>query len=294
MLRIIFVLIASLIISSGLYFFSDKLTGISPRIRLAEYQDKFKKWEAASNGTGEQAIKDSIIEIEETLKVKPEQNLIFLYISSLKNLININPNSSEAMLKLADLSFDKQLFDVAEAYYQEYLKLQPEDLIVQAKLASSLTFQNKLLEGEELLRKIIKKNPDDFKNLTFLAINLMQQERKKEAVELIQKAINLAQDEKVKEKLGGFLRKLQTPEWIVALANNLSANPMVGSKLLDIQVEENKLKLYLSDFPMQAMPDIARNKFLANIKSQVDKKIKIIEFLDASDKNVMYTETVTK
>ena len=79
---------------------------------------------------------------------------------------------------------------------------------------------------------------------------------------------------------------------IVDLVSN---NPIAGSKFVRSDLADGGiLKLYFNEFPMQAMPPFAKDKFLGPIKNllqqaQADKNAKLsaVQFVDQSSMQVM-------
>ena len=229
----------------------------------------------------------------------PPSNLVFESIEVLGEILKLDPKHKEALISMADLSFSQQAFPKALEFYKRYLELAPDDLSAKAKYASSLTFVGNFKEAIKELDYVISKDPKNFHALAYLSITYAQMGDKTKALQAGEKALTLAPDEEAKKRFLNFIDSLkaqpQTGEVLSdeqSIVQAIRNNPVAGPKFVDFKRQsEDTLVLYLKDFPMQAMPPFAKEKFFSGLKASVpvgaQSKIKTIVFADKESGQVM-------
>jgi cytochrome c-type biogenesis protein CcmH/NrfG len=234
-------------------------------------------------------------------------------IGALREVLNINPEDSEALLLMADISFEMQAFTKATEFYGAYLKGNPEDDVIRSRYASSLTFTGRAGEAKGILQNVIERNPKAFQPRAFLAFALAELGEIEEMRKAGDEALALATDDRARAMLESFLQKIaqagegkdevggtlettstSTPQFAtlkgtpsgLKVMDFLSKNPVAGPKLRGFQEEGSTLRVLLDNFPMEAMPPFAREKFLGGIreflKAEKITDIDLIEFRDAT------------
>jgi tetratricopeptide (TPR) repeat protein len=198
-----------------------------------------------------------------------------------KRILSIDPNDRQALLDLGDLCFDQKIFQKALEYYDRYLALEPNDDPVRAQRASTLTFIGKVDESIATLREITGRQPSSFKALAYLSIALAQKGEIAEAQHIGQKALEVSPNTEARARFGAFLGSLgqtgtqtgaqvpPTADWLAALQEKIKANPIAGSKFIRAEQTGTTIVLLFHDFPMEGMPDFAKNKFINSIQSQI-------------------------
>ncbi len=218
-------------------------------------------------------------EYQEKRSAKKNEN-IFTLIEKVKE----NPKNKKAILEVAQISFENQVFDKSAEYYKKYLDIVPEDNNVRAKYASALSFSGKFESALNELKNILKKDPNNFHANAYTSITLSQLGKNKEALKYGKLALNHAPDKEAKMRFSDFLKKISTNkknedknnvlnehlEIITFVKNNKIAGPkFVYAKSLD----SSTLNLYFNNFPMDKMPDFAKKKFYAGFKSNTKLSI---------------------
>jgi tetratricopeptide (TPR) repeat protein len=224
-------------------------------------------------------------------------------------ITELYPQNTEALLQIADLSFDERLFKNSAKYYEKYMQIKKDDLIVKARYASALTFTGQHEKSEKLLREILAVEPNNFQALAYLSITLSEKGDKQGAIEIGEKAQELAPNEEGKKRFTQFLATLEkapyaearteSPEvqsqsdWLKVLEGTIKSNPVAGSKFSKIELVGEKLKIYMNNFPMQQMPEFAKEKFIGSIIKNIDtSQVKSIDFIDAESGTVMVQKLV--
>jgi tetratricopeptide (TPR) repeat protein len=196
-----------------------------------------------------------------------------------REVLLLDEHDDEALLALADISFGQKLFGKAADYFERYLKEKPEDEGARARYASALSFIGKIDAAIKELQHILEKDPKNFQGLAFLAIAYAQKGEKATAQLIGNQALEVAPHEEAKNKLKNFLDKLNRPQTKPTppekqgeaisqeFENNIKNNPVAGPKFVRGVIGGDNLVLIFKDFPMQAMPLFALEKFLTTLRN---------------------------
>ncbi len=216
----------------------------------------------------------------------PKNEEIFDLIDALREILRIEPNDARALQAMAELSFRQKVYDKAAEYYARYLTQAPEDNAARARYGSVLTLLGKVAEAEKQLTQVLKTSPNDFMVNAYYALLLAQKGEISKAKKVAQAALANAPSEEAKKEFSGFLDRLEsTPEGtklmpapeaetVTPLDGFFKANPVAGPKFVKSEYgKEGIIRVYFHDFPMSAMPPIAKEKFFGSIKAFVAKEI---------------------
>ena len=143
----------------------------------------------------------------------PSQALALDILDSLSHVLRLAPDDDQALIMMANLSFNQKIFDKSADFYKRYLVINPEDSEARASYASSLTFLGKFDEAIKELDSVIAKKPDYFQAIAYKAIAFAQMGKPAEAVALGQKALALSPNEEAKARFAGFLDSLAKGSW---------------------------------------------------------------------------------
>ncbi len=245
----------------------------------------------------------------------PPQSLVFETIDNLRNVLNLSPEDPEALIAMADISFDQQAFEKAIDFYQRYIKVNKDDLNARSRYASSLTFIGKHKEALAELESVLKIAPDNFHARAYSAIAYAQMGNLDEAKKFGQSALEVAPSPEAKERFSQFLKQLDmqsssakrdnTKPEEEKVADSSEVNPVVayiksnqiaGPKYRSFEYgEKGELILNFEDFPMQMMPPFAKDKFFNSIKNALKDEVKKpsrIIFKDISKPNEILDELI--
>jgi|GEM_PF-4926102 len=288
--KISFLILLS-ICSLFIYKFQHKLIGTKPL--KTETEEKKKQLNILLNQRN--------LLIKQNIDNKDHDNLMDL-IDTLNRILKIDPNDTGSMVMLADIAFDKKLFELSAQIYTRYLKLKPKDLNIKAKLASALTFINKLDQALDLTKQILVVDENNFKGLAYQAIIYDQMNLKEEAIKAGDKALLNSPNEEAKNRLKGFLDKVslktdplnqslktskQNTNSVISFFQN---HFVIGKKIINIKENDNNLELILENFPIDQMP----KSMIQSLKDKVTKinsnKYKQITLVDkaSSEKLILF------
>lgn len=219
----------------------------------------------------------------------PSQDLTLDLLEALSAIIRIDPKDTTALLMIADLSFDRQVFDKAVQFYEQYLQLNSTDLAARSRFASALTFQGQFDRAISELELVLASEPNNFAALAYLSITLSQQGNKEKSLEIGETALKSAPNEEARARFSMFLASVKENRAGTSSKSNdhpvlvhIRANPIAGPKVAgsELNQDESVLKVALKDFPMQAMPEAVREKFLAGVRANIALPLKKVILVD--------------
>lgn len=242
------------------------------------------------------------------------QSVAFEAIDVLGRILHLVPNDPEALVLMADVSFEQQAFTKALEFYERYLKVEPDDLGARSRYASTLTFMSRFDDAIKELDRVLAKEPKNFPALAYVAITYHQKGDVKKARQFGEKALQLAPSEEARVRFAGFMKMLNEAEasgagkspsaaavvpassksleqavpalgGVEGVVAAVRTNPVAGPKFVTHEVApKGVLKLTFKDFPMQMMPPFAKEKFFASVRKSVEaasaKELAKIEFVD--------------
>ena len=235
----------------------------------------------------------------------------------LSRILQKVPDDAEALVMMADVSFDQRAFTKAQDFYHRYLKLKPTDHGARARFASTLTFLGKFDESISELDSIIQQDPKNFPAMAYLAITYAQKGDVVRAKEVAASALDVAPSQEAKARFSSFVASLDTegqspkaenerggapsnvpngPEGELVLA--VKNNPIAGQKFVKSEVKGGtEVLLYFKDFPMQAMPPFAKEKFFNGLKGKAESArrsgVRKITFIDVTTGTEMDSITLS-
>lgn len=212
---------------------------------------------------------------------EPAKEVVFELVHALSEVLKLDPSDYPAMAALADLSFNQQVFDKSIALYERYLAAKPDDLSVRARYGSALSFAGRFSDAERELRSVIAKEPARFDAQAYLAIVLAQMGNVEEAKRQGAAALDTAPSAEARERFAAFLTRLTSsgsePQPPATSSTNLEsflrAHPIAGSKVVSVEEQGGgPIRVTMQDFPMSAMPETIRQKFLNAVKEQASNR----------------------
>lgn len=228
------------------------------------------------------------------------RNLIFEAIGALRQVLDIDPQDKDALLTMAEISFQQQAFAKSAEFYEKYLALAPEDIDMRARYASSLSFVGKFDQALTELNRVLTVKPDHFHGLAYSAVTYAEMGNKEKAREVGTKALSLAPSEEAKKRFENFLASLdrkqpKEPEHThdheghdhehaapaaaaasgelngaaAAVTEYIRSNPVAGKKFVGATMDSPEtLRISLDNFPMSQMPPFVKDKFTSAIRER--------------------------
>lgn len=254
-------------------------------------------------------MKAYAVALTDVLRADPQATpeLALDAVDVLSRILQKTPEDAEALVMMADVSFDQKAFTKAVDFYQRYLKKEPTDFGARARYASTLTFLGKFDESITELKGILDKDEKNFPAMAYLAITYAQKGDIQEAKKVAALALDSAPSDEARARFSSFVTSLnessqpsttaQVPEKslpIDKLVGAMKSNPVAGPKFVRGEMKgSDTVLLFFKDFPMQAMPPFAKEKFFTSVKSSASEAVaagvRKITFMEASDGSELET-----
>jgi len=244
-------------------------------------------------------------------KKQPAQGLVLELVDSMQHVLDLDPNDTETLLNMGNISYNFEVFDKAAHFLGQYLQIAKDDFNTRSTYASALSFLGKFEEAEKELLYVIAKEPKFFLARANLAITYALSGDKDAANKATKEAIPYAADKITIEKFEGFINQLLSPKEttvnesnqqiqpsqpesdLAALESSIRSNPVAGPKFVFAKSEADTIiNLHFANFPMKAMPPFAKEKFLKGIidvikTEKLNEHYKLLRFLDHATGDVM-------
>lgn len=230
------------------------------------------------------------------------RNLIFEAIGALRQILDIDPNDKDALLTMAEISFQQQAFAKSAEFYEKYLAQVPEDIDIRARYASSLSFVGKFDQALGELNRVLVVKPDHFHALAYSAVTYAEMGNKTKAKEIGTKALQGAPNQEARERFQNFLTSLDkqgsaAPQKITAADSDIGGaageviasiknNPVAGKKFVNATLlAPDTLRIDLDNFPISQMPPFVKQKFTGAIREKAfgpTSPLKVVILFDTS------------
>jgi tetratricopeptide (TPR) repeat protein len=266
-----------------------------PVFKDVEYNRLLAKVKSNPNSKAELTELAQYMSLQLSTTKQIPNDYLFSLIDLLKQILKIDAQDKDALLTLANITYNRQVFDKAAEYYAQYLKYYPTDDQARSIYASTLTFLGKFSSADEELKGLLKRNPKDFAILANATVNLAAWGKPKEALAMSKKAEAQAPDQASREKFTQFLAHLLDSKvdskadtakptdsnkagdvaQVAATAMQefdkfMRANPIAGPKFVRSELlSDGTLNLYMHEFPVEQMPAAVREKFIGSIDAKL-------------------------
>ena len=139
----------------------------------------------------------------------PDAQHIFDLIDALAHVLRLDPKDAEALLAMADLSYDRQVYDKAASYYARYLDVAPDNPDARARYASTLAYGGNFSDAQRELESVLAKNPEHFVALAYLAVTLAQLGEREKSLAAGERALKLAPEGEARTQLADFVERVR-------------------------------------------------------------------------------------
>jgi len=209
---------------------------------------------------------------------------------SFQHVIERDPNNLDALQSLGNIAFDRNQAEPAVEYYRRYLALRSDDPYVRTNLGTMYLTAHKPQDALEAYQEALRLDPTFFQAQFSLAVAYRATGDSEKALAALDKARGLAPDEATRAQVDSIFARLTGSGSPMGGAGGAApaadaapatfrgdveavfrSHPIVGPKLDHIDwPDERTAKVFLHDFPMDAMPEFARQKLVERIKTSVD------------------------
>jgi hypothetical protein len=187
----------------------------------------------------------------------------------------------DALRALGDLAVEAQQSERAMGFYERLLKIQPNDPYVRTLIGNLHLSARKTAEAIAAYESALSADPTLFQAQLGVAFAYAAAGDPAKAVDGLKRARGLATDDASRKQVDDILARLNAPRPAAAAdapAGGLKADveaifrshPIVAPKLDRVEwPDERTAKVIVREFPMDAMPPFARDKFNERIKTGV-------------------------
>ena len=246
---------------------------------------------------------------------------------SYRHVLGLDAKDLDAIRGLGNIHFDREEYAQSVDWYGKFLDERPEDLNVRTDLGTMYLYGGQPDRAMAEYAKVIAKDPKFYQAHYNLGIAYAQGGDKEKALASLAKASEFAPDEATRKQIASMIEHANAPSEATApsvaeasapkggdagaakaagggfqamIEGNLRGHPIVGPKIVKIEWPSKIAgQVRLRDFPMQAMPEMVRQKFLDRLKTELtDAKKKTaspgeakLELVDDQSGKVMATIT---
>jgi tetratricopeptide (TPR) repeat protein len=203
-------------------------------------------------------------------------------------VLELDSAHPDALLGLGTLSLHVGVPDKAVEYYTQYIAVRPDDLAISANLALAEARSGDVDSATDRLDAILDKNPDFVIAMVTKGLILADSGETEKARELWLKAERLESSEVLKQRISSLivdsLRKTDTVHSDAPVASSGASaseasmgkyfenHEIVGPKIHDMSSQSpGRFVVYVRDFPVSAMPPVAREVFEKKVKEQLSQ-----------------------
>jgi tetratricopeptide (TPR) repeat protein len=244
------------------------------------------------------------------------------------HVLQLDPENLEALRGIGNLNYDRQKYDEAIAAYEHYLKHKPDDPDVQTDLGTMYLYTGNPDQAIKRYQKAISIKSGFFDAYFNMGVAYGAMNDTANARAALDQALKSAPDQDSKARVNELLAKLGGGAQMASAGGGASAGtsgaaqsqsgaapnsfqgqiesmvrglPFAGPKVQSVRWDsKDKATVLMNNFPMDAMPPFARQKFLSDISSGIEDAKKAyhidgtfeLQIADAASGQVM--ETVSK
>jgi tetratricopeptide (TPR) repeat protein len=228
-------------------------------------------------------------------------------INNMEERLSVDPRNLEALRKMGDLTFERQVFDRSIDYYRRYLKENPADTGARVKYASALLLTGKGDKAQIHFKKALSAQPTNFNANANLALIYARTGNKVEALAAAETALKYApslEDRKRLEALMEDVRKgpVPAPDQIFGtsamptgnmsdydkIVNVVWNHPLIGAKFVraGLRTESRTLVLYFRELYWDSVPASAKEALFdalrAKVKAEGLTALRAVSFSDSA------------
>lgn len=201
--------------------------------------------------------------------------------ASFRHVLALDANDLDAIRGLGNVHFDREEYGKAVEAYTRYLKLKPDDANVRTDLGTMYLYGGDSKKAIVEYDKVLARDPQFYQAHYNLGIAYAQEGERAKALDSLGRARDLAPDDATRKQIesmiahakgeGGPAGSSAEPKTFQGRVEaHLREHPIVGPKIARFEwVSPTEARVRLRDFPMDAMPDPVRRKFLDRLKAEL-------------------------
>jgi len=234
--------------------------------------------------------------------------------SSYRHVLELAPNDLEALRGVGNIYYDFEEYAKAIDYYKKYLALSPEDANVRTDLGTMYLYTNDTDRAIAEYQTVITQKPEFFQAYFNMGIAYQERGESDKAQQTLARAKALTTDKNIQARIDQVIAQFggtTSPTPATASTATAARSPfqqtverlfrsheIMGPRVSRIEwPAPAEAHVFFQNFPMSAMPQEVRERFLGKLRTQVtDAKnansisaTTKIELIDADTNQVMET-----
>jgi tetratricopeptide (TPR) repeat protein len=200
--------------------------------------------------------------------------------ASFRHVLELDAKNLDAIRSLGNIYFDREEYGKAVEAYTGYLAIKPDDTNVRTDLGTMYLYGGDRAKAIAEYDKALARDPKFYQAHYNLGIAYSQEGQTTKALDSLVRARELAPDERTRKQIdtviahvkgggekAGSVAAGEPKTFQGRVEESLRAHPILGPKIAKLEwVSPAEARVRLRDFPMQAMPEIVRQKFLDRLK----------------------------
>ena len=235
-------------------------------------------------------------------------------LSSYRHVLELAPNDLEALRGVGNVYYDFEEYAKAIDYYQKYLALSPEDANVRTDLGTMYLYTNDADRAIAEYQTVLAKKPEFFQAYFNMGIAYQEKGESDKAQQALARAKAFTTDKNIQTRIDQVIAQFSgtvSPTPTTAPAATPARSPfqqtveklfrsheIMGPRISRIEwPAPAEAHVFFQNFPMSAMPQEVRERFLGKLRTQVTdaktansiNETAKIELIDADTNQVMET-----
>lgn len=200
-------------------------------------------------------------------------------------ILAIDPDHTEGLRGRGSVAYEKNQPKEAIRHFERYLELVPDDLGVQTDLGTMFLADGQVERAVRSYDTVLKSDPNFFQALFNLAIAYRTAGQDEASLAMLERARDQAPDDATRQQIEQVIQRAGQPadgtaaaaavadaagNFRSAIETMVRTHQILASKVqrFDWQDDHN-LRLVLTGFPMEQMPDSMRELFISRMKERI-------------------------
>ena len=198
-----------------------------------------------------------------------------------RRVLELAPKDLDAIRGLGNVHFDRDEYPQAIEQYARYLELDPKDESVRTDLGTMHLYAGDATKALAEYEKVIAAKPDFFQAHFNMGIAYRRAGDEAKAKASFEKARSLAPDDRTKQQIAAALGEAPShggsapspgggSPFQTIVERTLREHPIAGPKVVSFEwPAPTSGKVLLEGFPMDAMPQPIRERFLSKLETEL-------------------------
>jgi tetratricopeptide (TPR) repeat protein len=203
--------------------------------------------------------------------------------ASFRHVLELDASDLDAIRGVGNVHFDREEYPKAIEAYTRYLALKPADASVRTDLGTMYLYSGEPEKAFAEYEKALVQDPKFYQAHYNLGIAYAQGGQTAKALDSLRRARELAPDDGTRKQIDTMIDRVtkaaERPSSAGAdepksfqgrVEEGLRRHPILGPKIAKVEwTSPTEARVRLRDFPMQGMPETARQKFLDRLKGEL-------------------------